>query len=187
MTNIALIFGGVFFNVIASFCLKYSYNDTSIHLKLAQAEFSIFLPISAFFYFCAFALYAKSLNSLNLSAAQPIFTIGTLLGVGLVGIFFFDEILNWKVLLSYIFFIFGIILLSVSWGITLAQSYINSSYKVWSHGTNHLKLAIIALRYFLLSNYSFFYCWDLKEAFTLFTRMLSITPKINKILSMIYF
>ena len=36
MENILTIFGGIFFNVLASFCLKYSHNYTVQNIKIAD-------------------------------------------------------------------------------------------------------------------------------------------------------
>ena len=94
MENILTIFGGIFFNVLASFCLKYSHNYTVQNIKIADVEISILVVIAVLFYFCAFGLYYKCLQDWDLSKAQPIFTIGTMLGVGLIGVIFFNESLD---------------------------------------------------------------------------------------------
>ena len=113
MINSLVIFGGIVFNVLASFLLKFSHTDKSSYIKIFQFEINLFLILSAFLYFCAFGLYFKSLQGLDLSRAQPIFTIGTMLGVGSLGILVFDEPLDWKVIVSYSAFIFGILILAI--------------------------------------------------------------------------
>lgn len=113
MENSLVIIGGIIFNILASFCLKYSYVYSVQDIKIANIEINVLVVIAVLFYFCAFGLYYKSLQDLELSKAQPIFTIGTMLGVGSIGVIFFNESFDWKVVLSYCAFVFGILLLSV--------------------------------------------------------------------------
>ena len=111
--NIFIILSGIIFNVLASFFIKFSHARSPIYLDILEIKLNIFLVLSAALYFCAFIMYYWSLSGLALSKAQPIFTIGTMLGVGSIGMLFFKESFDWNVVTAYILFAIGIILISI--------------------------------------------------------------------------
>ena len=113
--NMFVILLGIIFNVLASFLIKYSHIRSSIYLEILEFKLNIFVLLSAVLYFCAFIMYYLSLSGLALSKAQPIFTIGTMLGVASIGVFFFRESFDWNIIIAYSLFIIGIVLLSVKW------------------------------------------------------------------------
>ena len=113
MVNILIILLGIAFNVLASFFIKFSHTRPSVYFEILEIRVNFFLVLSAALYLCAFSMYYRSLSGLELTKAQPIFTIGTMLGVGSIGVLFFEESLTWHVGLAYLLFILGIMLLSI--------------------------------------------------------------------------
>ena len=113
MLNILIILLGIAFNVLASFFIKFSHTRSSVYLEILEFRVNIFLVLSAALYLGAFSMYYRSLLGLDLTRAQPIFTIGTMLAVGSIGVFFFKESLTWNVGVAYLLFMLGILLLSI--------------------------------------------------------------------------
>ena len=111
--NIVIILLGIIFNVLASFLIKFSHTRSSIYLEILEIKLNIFVVLSAALYFCAFIMYYWSLSGLALSKAQPIFTLGTMLGVASIGVLFFRESFDWNIIMAYSLFIIGIVLLSI--------------------------------------------------------------------------
>ena len=110
--NIIWLIGGIAFNVLAAASLKYStQTEGMLKFSIGYLTLNKFILIALLSYLIAFGCYAQALEKINLSIAQPIYTIGSLTGVLLFAILFFDENIGSTEKFAYILMFLGLCIL----------------------------------------------------------------------------
>jgi multidrug transporter EmrE-like cation transporter len=97
----------VIFNAVASICFKYS----SMGNHSRHSNFIFFVSGLLFGGVNAF-LYAKSLKTIELNVAYPIFSVGSFVLITIISLFLFNETLSFQKLSGIVVICIGIFLIT---------------------------------------------------------------------------